>query len=343
MRYPIIGHHISDISKQNAILDANESKFWLDWFEVYPKPYWWDLTDTIALYLSSYFKEISPDNILPTLWWEDAINTLFEYARYFNKKIIITPPSFILYEFYAERKCLKIVKLPLDKNGQLDILVFQNLEWHKDDYMVFISSPWNPSWISLDPEDIMTLLTEWYFVILDEAYIHFIWLEHSLVRNIKTFRNLVIIHSFSKGFSVPWLRLGYLIWHELNIRTLANFCYPYWITEQQSNIWKLILKDFSVYENKLKFVLDNRNYLYILLKKQNIFETVINTDANFLLVKIKNNRTKDLYLYLKNNWVLVLYLEEGFWYLDWFIRISIWTNTENDLLIKTICNYEHSR
>ena len=75
--------------------------------------------------------------------------------------------------------------------------------------LLFLTSPNNPDGSLLDPADLARLLALPLLVVLDEAYIEFAGLEHSLARWVLEHDNLIVLRTFSKWAGIAGLRLGY--------------------------------------------------------------------------------------------------------------------------------------
>ncbi len=75
--------------------------------------------------------------------------------------------------------------------------------------LLFLTSPNNPDGSLLDPGDLERLLELPLLVILDEAYVEFAGLEHSLARWVLEHENLIVLRTFSKWAGIAGLRLGY--------------------------------------------------------------------------------------------------------------------------------------
>ena len=75
--------------------------------------------------------------------------------------------------------------------------------------LLFLTSPNNPDGSLLAPDDLRRLLDLPLIVVLDEAYIEFAGLEHSVARWVLERENLIVLRTFSKWAGIAGLRLGY--------------------------------------------------------------------------------------------------------------------------------------
>jgi len=86
----------------------------------------------------------------------------------------------------------------------------------KPDYcIVYVDNPNNPTGQLISLSDIETIIGEAakkdIIVIIDEAYGDYVEEKHSAVNLIKEFRNLVVTRTFTKGYGIGQLRVGYAI------------------------------------------------------------------------------------------------------------------------------------
>lgn len=122
-------------------------------------------------------------------------------------------PSYSLYPVLAEIQDARIVRIPLDDAWQLpaDFAAQLNAAQVR---LACIVNPHAPSGVLLDREVIARLAEGFHGVLLvDEAYVDFVdpARGHDLVPLVHRFDNLLLLRTFSKGYSLAGLRLGYLV------------------------------------------------------------------------------------------------------------------------------------
>ncbi len=338
MQYPLLNRHRYP-DRIDHFLDANESKFSNKVLNLYPEPFQPGLQKELSQYLLNNWFHINPECIFPTIWAEGAIENLIKWSDKMKLKPIVCPPSFILYEHYIKEQWLWLIEVPLSKEWQLQINLFQEFK-NPYEYIIFISSPWNPTGKVIDKSSIILLLEMWFYVLIDEAYIHFSWFKESLLYLIKKFKKLFIIQSFSKWFWVPWLRLWYIVCNNKNL--LIDSVNPYQISNIVSEIWKKLLTKTTRNQEKIKSIIINRDKLWKELAKLYFIDTVINTETNFVLFKPKVAYRSSLLKHIRTYNISILDLWFSKWkvYLKWFIRITIGNRMENNILLKCLNEYK---
>ncbi len=123
----------------------------------------------------------------------------------------------------------------------------------------FVANPNNPTGTLFPPEVTMALASrfpdKWFFV--DEAFIQFQpdFPEVSLMRRIPAFRNIVVVHSLTKFYALPGLRLGALIAHPDTTRRLYDFKEPWTVNAVAERVAGELAGCFA-YEAALRSMID---------------------------------------------------------------------------------------
>ena len=165
--------------------------------DAYPEP----LAENLARRIEQQ-KNLAPGSVLIT---NGAVEAFYLLASLFqNKKSLIYTPSFSEYEDACKMYSHKIEfcgnSLFSEKNEkQFDI--------------AWICNPNNPDGKIFDKEILRRKIQQnpGTLFVLDEAYIEFLNKDISLENEAANIQNLVVVRSLTKRFSIPGLRLGYLV------------------------------------------------------------------------------------------------------------------------------------
>ncbi|PIF06578.1 MAG: aminotransferase class I/II [Draconibacterium sp.] len=163
----------------------------------YPEP----LAENLARRIEQQ-KGLSPGSVLIT---NGAVEAFYILASLFQKKkSLIYTPSFSEYEdackMYKHNIEFCSNSLFLEKN-------------EKPFDLVWICNPNNPDGKTFNKKILKEKIQQnpnTLFVI-DEAYVEFLNKNISLQNEVSKYTNLVVVRSFTKRFSIPGLRLGYLV------------------------------------------------------------------------------------------------------------------------------------
>lgn len=149
---------------------------------------------------------VSPEMILPGNGSDDLL-TIITRAFAGQGDVILSPsPSYILYRTLAELQNAELVDVPFESDWTLDPAKFQ----HPRAKLAFLPNPNSPSGTAI-PNNELAKLAEWLPcpLVIDEAYADFA--DDNAARLVADHPNVIVTRSFSKGYGLAGLRLGYLI------------------------------------------------------------------------------------------------------------------------------------
>lgn len=120
--------------------------------------------------------------------------------------VVYPTPSYILYRTLIELQDGRGVEVPYSPDWMLDPDAFA----HPGPRLAYLANPNSPSGTALAPEAVGALAERLDCpLVVDEAYADFA--EDDCVGLVSDHPNLIVTRSFSKGYSLAGLRLGYLI------------------------------------------------------------------------------------------------------------------------------------
>ncbi len=317
-------------------LDANENSFGspslAQNYNRYPDP----LQTKIKLKLAEWL-ELSPNEIFVGNGSDEAIDLLFRaFCRPAEDEVIITPPTYGMYQVSAEINDVAFKKVLLTQNFELEgERVLENVS--KNTKLIFLCSPNNPTGNSLNRCEVLKIAQNFTgIVVIDEAYIHFAR-ENSLASEIKSHPNLVVLQTFSKAWGLAGLRVGLALGNAQIIAYLNKIKPPYNISEiAQETLLKALENRDSI--NKIVAeIIKERDHLAVNLSELPFVVRLFPSDANFLLVKtIEPN---EIYGFLVERGIVVrnrsnVELCEG------CLRITVGTAFENQSLLKALRDYK---
>lgn len=312
-------------------LDANENSFGsplLKWYNRYPDPLQWQLKQKI-----NAIKNIRPEQMLLGNGSDECIDLLIRaFCEPALDNIVICPPTYGMYEVCAYINNVAVKTAPLTKTYQLNLDVLQEVV-DANTKLIFLCSPNNPTGNSLVRSDVELILNAFDgLVVIDEAYINFSR-QRSFTNELPDYPNLVILQTFSKAWGLAALRLGSTFASEEIITVLNKIKPPYNINQATQELALKALENLSDVNAMIKALVDEREQLAQQLFQIPIVETVYPSDANFLLVKIKN--ATGIYEKLAAQGIVVRN-RSNVMLCDDCLRITVGTPDENNELIKAI-------
>jgi histidinol-phosphate aminotransferase len=312
-------------------LDANENSFGSplpDNFNRYPDPLQIEVKEKLCK-----IKGVPPQNIFLGNGSDEAIDLLYRiFCEPARANAIIFPPTYGMYEVCAEMNDVKVKKVNLTKEYQLDIDAIENAI---DPFtkLIFICSPNNPTGNSINRNEVEIILNNFDgIVVIDEAYINYSK-QRSFIAELTEYPNLVVMQTLSKAWGLAGLRLGMAFASQPIIELLNKVKYPYNInTATQLLVLDALNNIDWVNEHIATTVTEREKLKNELLNLSNI-EAVFPSEANFLLVKMKEAR--NIYEQLCDKGIIVRDRSKVILCED-CLRITIGTESENKILIEAL-------
>ncbi len=314
-------------------LDANENAFGStskDIYRRYPDPYQTELKSRIG-----EIKDIGIENIFLGNGSDEPIDLLIRaFCNPKTDKIMITPPTYGMYEVSANISDVEIVKVELSEDFMLDTTrILESID--ENVKIIFLCSPNNPTGNSIDKRDIIEIVKKTQgLVVLDEAYIDFSP-NRSLISELNNYPNLIILQTFSKAWGLAALRLGMAFANPEIIGILNMIKPPYNINGATQELALNAIENEKKMQEMVKYMIAQKKQLISSLIKISSVKKIYPSDANFVLAKV--DRAHEIYLKLIDNKVIVRDRSNVALCRD-CLRITIGTKEENLKLIESL-NY----
>jgi histidinol-phosphate aminotransferase len=321
----------------NVFLDANENSFGsplTKWYNRYPDPLQWDVKKKMAA-----IKKVDAENMLLGNGSDECIDLLIRaFCNPQQDNIIICPPTYGMYEVYANINDVPVKEVPLTTAYQLNL---EALEGAIDaaTKIIFFCSPNNPTGNSLYREDIEMVLNNFDgLVVVDEAYINYSR-HRSFATELNDYPNLVVMQTFSKAWGLAALRLGMIFASKEIVAILNKIKPPYNINQATQELALKALDNLEDVNTMITDTITLRESLAQGLVDTACVEKVFPSDANFLLVKVSDANA--IYAYLRDKGIIVrnrnnVLLCEG------CLRITVGTSRENSELLAALQSYSAS-
>lgn len=322
--------------KEGIFLDANENPYGSassDNYNRYPDPLQRDLKEKIAA-----LKRVKPEQIFLGNGSDEPIDLLMRMVCNPGKdNIVITPPTYGMYEVSAAINDVKVKEAPLTENYELVAdRVLKAVDANTK--IIFLCNPNNPTGNSLSVAE-MTKVVEGFknLVVIDEAYIDFAT-DQSFLPKLKNYPNLVVLQTFSKAWGMAGLRLGMAFASEEIIKVFNKIKFPYNVNISTQKIVFDSVDNVMKKERMVMDILEQREWLSEELKKMtNLVIKVFPSSANFILVKTKDGRKVYDYLITKK---IITRDRSTILFCEGSLRISIGKKEENQALVNALKEYK---
>lgn len=321
----------------SVYLDANENSFGSPLsvnYNRYPDPLQLKVKQRLT-----EIKGVPMRNIFLGNGSDEAIDILFRaFCNPRIDNVITVPPTYGMYEVSANINDVEVRKIKLRPDYQLDMEgIAEAID--ENTKIIFICSPNNPTGNSIDRQDIETILSNFNgLIVIDEAYINYSR-QKTFIQELTEYSNLVILQTLSKAWGLAGLRIGMAFASEEIIEIFNKVKPPYNINEASQKLVLEALQNVDQVNSWIKQTVSEREKLVKELSSLPYVEKIHPSDANFILVR--TNNAKGIYQFLVGKGIIVrdrskVELCEG------SLRITVGTPNENELLIKTLQNYQES-
>lgn len=319
----------------SVFLDANENALGsplLKWYNRYPDPMQWKVKEKI-----SFIKQVPKENIFLGNGSDEPIDNLLRcFCEPHLDEIIIMPPTYGMYEVYANINGVNVSRVPLTVNYQIDL---ENLETaiKPSTKIIWICSPNNPTANSIDRSSIEMILNNFDgLVIVDEAYINFSR-QKSFLTDLDEYPNLVVLQTLSKAWGLAGLRIGMAFASKEIIAFMNKVKPPYNISEPVQELALKALEEVGQVNDMIKEIISLRDQLE---KELEVLDNVVKiypSDSNFILVKF--NDSKKLYEYLLQKGIVVRD-RSSVQFCEGSLRITVGNQNENETLLNAIKSFK---
>jgi histidinol-phosphate aminotransferase len=309
-------------------MDANENPYGS--LNRYPDPYQKKLKTAV-----SEIKNMPVENIFLGNGSDEIIDLCFRtFCNPGIDKTMIFPPTYGMYEVSASVNDVKVLRVPLDGSFQIDISRVKEQAGDPHLKLIFICSPNNPTGNAMDPAAVEWIIRNTgSMVVIDEAYADFST-SPSFISLTEKYSNLIVMQTFSKALGMAAGRVGMAFADPETVRLFNKIKPPYNISSINQKAALSRLERIKNYKAQAERIKGERLRLAGTLAKFSFVEEVYPSDANFLLVKVKD--ANKLYNYLIQRNIVVRNRHSV---VENCIRITTGRKNENNALIKALKSF----
>lgn len=263
-----------------VFLDANESPY-ENGYNRYPDPHQAALKALIAP-----MKGLPAENIFLGNGSDEAIDLVFRvFCEPRVDNVVAIAPSYGMYTVAAAINDVAVREVPLGPEFSLpkaELLAAADAHTKA----LFLCSPNNPTGNAFAREDLLELVEAFEgIVVVDEAYIDFSSVP-SLAAEVRRYPNLIVLQTMSKARGMAGLRLGLALADAPIIRLMSMVKYPYNINEAAQRLVAELLR--QPIDDQVACIVQQRGVVAERLRALPVVERVYPSDANFLLVKVRD-------------------------------------------------------
>lgn len=234
---------------------------------------------------------VAPDSVLAGRGSDEAIDLLTRaFCRAGIDEVIVSPPTFGMYEVSAAIQNARVVAVPLNAGrGFAYPFAAVLAAVTPETKLVYVCTPNNPTGTAVSREDVLALagaLDGRALVIVDEAYIDFTTAP-SVIADIASTPNLAVLRTLSKGHALAAARVGALIAAAPVIALLRKLMAPYPLPQGSVDAALAALSDAALAATgtRIRTLVAERDGLAARLASLPDVVAVIPSDANFITAR----------------------------------------------------------
>lgn len=291
----------------------------------YPDPEQRVLRESLSGYLG-----VSSGNIVAGNGSDELIDLIIRMFVGPGDNIIEPTPTFGMYRFSANLVKGNVISVPRNENFELDVQkIASAVDGHSK--VIFIASPNNPTGNLATKNQIAELLQLGIVVVVDEAYHEYC--GETVLPLLVDNSNLIILRTFSKWAGLAGLRVGLGVMNAEIARLMMTIKPPYNMNRAAEVALLASLEDKELLLSRITPVIEERKRLSALCAQIDGIEA-LPSQANYVLIRLPEERGKEVYLGLADRGVFVRYYNDP--NLVDCIRVSVGQPHETDRFIMAL-------
>jgi len=303
----------------------------IDDFSNYPDPLCRALINEISKYENIPAEYIMCGN--------GAADIVYRIAAAIQPKMtLLTAPTFSEYEESVKtvNSGVRYHYLLESNQFQLDQSIFENIT--PDIEVMFLCNPNNPTGVPIEKEMVLKIALECksnnIVLVVDECFIEFLEnsQDYSIVDELHTFDNVIVLKAFTKTYAMAGIRLGYGICSNQHIiDSLYSAGQPWNVSVVAQKCGIAAIKETGYVMQTKLLIKENREYLIEQLSLLGM--KVFKSKANYILFKTEN---KLLDRELEKDGILIRSCSNYVGLDDTYFRIAVKSVDDNEYLINCL-------
>ncbi len=248
--------------------------------------------------------------------------------------IVMSEKAFVIYKLAAALYQADSIVVPM-KNGYTHDLEAMLAAITPATRLIYLANPNNPTGTMVDPSEIesfMARVPDHAVVVFDEAYIELI--EHDerpdTIRYVREGRNVFVLRSFSKGYGLAGLRIGYAVAPKEGTSLINHVRQPFNVNAMAQSAALAALSDEEHLRSTRRMVRAGLKQIADGLREIGV--DFVDSKVNFLLVG--SGRGREVFQALQKKGVIVRPMD-GYGMPE-MIRVTVGTAEQNERFIRSL-------
>ncbi len=257
----------------------------------------------------SQFLNVTEDQLMLTSGIDGGLKTLFEIITAPGDLVGVLSPTYAMYKVYANLFQVHLTEIGYASDFSIKYSDLEQFLLQRP-AILFVPNPNQPieSALTISELEVLAQRTNQQncLLVIDEAY-HMFGCDTGLPL-LKKFNNVVVLRTFSKGFGVPSIRLGYMISNSNNMQVLSKTRLAHESNALSNTVAEYLLDHYDLVESYIHQVISGRDYIKCELAKLEL--KVHGKVGNYLLVDLHTpifaekvvSYLRDRAIYVKGPW-----------------------------------------
>lgn len=320
-------------------LDANENPYGslpevsaalasINTLHIYPDPE----SRRIKNLLASYH-QIPKSNLVIGAGADELIDLIMRIILQPGDGLINCPPTFGMYAFDGTLNQANLITIPRRSDFSIDLAGIEKAVEKYKPKLLFLANPNNPDGSMISKEEFQQLVNLPLMFVMDEAYINFSDENRSVIKDVISNGNLIVLRTFSKWTGLAGLRIGYGVFPTEFVPMLMKAKQPYNVSIASEQAAVVVMRNIHKVESYITSIIEQRERLFSELQQFSWLEP-FPSQANFILCRVKEISAADVKQQLREQGILIRFFDKPG--LSDFIRISVGTKGQIDTLITAL-------
>ncbi len=254
-------------------------------FNRYPDPFSSELCKGFAEYYG-----VDPECVVAGNGSDELISIINANFLDPGEKMLVITPDFAMYQFYGELNEKDIIAVPKNDDFTVDMSRVIDAARENGVDMICFSNPCNPTSLGIEKSEVLRLVESVdALVIVDEAYMDFWSEDQSMMDQVQTHNNLIVLRTCSKALGLAAVRIGFAVADRDLTRVLKSVKPAF----NMNTVAQTIGTALFHYPNHLRInteeIIQERDELKRMLmelnEKAGLFEEVLDSKNNFVVAR----------------------------------------------------------
>lgn len=247
------------------------------------------------------FNNVPENYVMITNGGDASVKALFFSYIKEGDEVLFASPSYSMYKINVALANAKLISVPYEEKWRYPTRQIIN-RISENTKMIIICSPNNPTGDIIPEKDLIEILEAApnAVVLLDEAYYRFSKTNpKGLLHLVNTYKNLIVLRTFSKDFGLAGMRVAYSVAQPYLMDNIRKALDPFPVTNLSIIAAEAALQDQQYVDDYISRVHQAKDQTFSAIKPY--VDEIYDTETNFLWINLNSKQEWVFHKLLKNN------------------------------------------